>query len=68
VQHDFTPQKIVTHLNEILPDGPARDRMLEALARVKGRLRSPQTAPGAPQHPADRAAQIVLTLNRRLKP
>jgi lipid-A-disaccharide synthase len=62
VQHDFTAQKIVTHLNEILPDGPPRDRMLEALARVKARLRAPQPAPGAAQHPADRAAQIILSL------
>ena len=60
VQHDFTAQKVVTHLNEILPDGPPRDRMLEGLARVKARLRAPQSAPGAAQHPADRAAQIIL--------
>ena len=62
VQHDFTAQKIVTHLNEILPDGPARDRMLEGLARVKARLRAPQPAPGAAQHPADRAAEAILSL------
>jgi lipid-A-disaccharide synthase len=60
VQHDFTAQKIVTHLNEILPDGPARDRMLEGLARVKARLRAPEPASGPPQHPADRAAEIIL--------
>src|SRR6202167_2535643 len=47
VQRDFTAQKIVTHLNEILPDGPPRARMLEGLARVKARLRAPQPAPGA---------------------
>jgi lipid-A-disaccharide synthase len=68
VQHDFTPQKIVTHLNEILPDGPARERMLKGLARVKTRLRAPQTAPGVAQHPADRAAQMILTLNRSRSP
>ena len=60
VQHDFTASNIVTRLNEILPDGPARDRMLEGLARVKARLRAPQAASGAPQHPADRAAEIIL--------
>jgi lipid-A-disaccharide synthase len=60
VQRDFTAQKIVTRLNEIIPDGGARDRMLEGLARVKARLRAPQPAPGAAQHPADRAAQIIL--------
>ncbi len=62
VQHDFTAQKIATHLNEILPDGPARDRMLEGLARVKARLRAPNAAPGPPQHPADRAADAILSL------
>ncbi len=60
VQHDFTADKIVTHLNEILRDGPPRDRMLEGLARVKTRLRAPQTTSGPPQHPADRAAEIIL--------
>jgi lipid-A-disaccharide synthase len=62
VQHDFTAAKVVARLNEILPDGPARDRMLEGLARVKARLRAPRAAPGAAQHPADRAAEIILTL------
>ena len=62
VQHDFTAQKIVTQLNEIIPDGPARDRMLEALARVKARLRAPQPASGPAQPPADRAAEAILSL------
>jgi len=42
VQHDFTAQNVVTELKEILPDGPARTRMLEGLARVKALLRTPQ--------------------------
>ena len=62
VQHDFTVPKIVAHLNEILPDGPPRDRMLEGLARVKARLRAPQPASGPPQHPADRAAEAILSI------
>jgi len=62
VQHDFTVPKIVAHLNEILPDGPPRDRMLEGLARVKARLRAPQPASGPPQHPADRAAEAMLSI------
>jgi lipid-A-disaccharide synthase len=62
VQHDFTAKNIVSRLNEILMDGPARDRMLEGLAGVKARLRAPQAASGAPQHPADRAAQAILSL------
>jgi len=62
VQHDFTAANIVTRLNEILPDGPARDRMLGGLARVKALLRAPQAVSGTPQHPADRAAEISLGL------
>jgi lipid-A-disaccharide synthase len=68
VQQDFTATNIVTRLNEILPDGPARDRMLEGLARVKARLRAPQATSGAPQHPADRASEIILSLSRSPKP
>jgi lipid-A-disaccharide synthase len=62
VQHDFTAEKVVARLKEILSDGAARDRMLEGLARVKTRLRAPQAASGARQHPADRAAEIILSL------
>jgi lipid-A-disaccharide synthase len=62
VQHDFTAKNIVTRLNQILPDGSARDRMLEGLAKVKARLRAPQAASGAPQHPADRAAEAIFSL------
>jgi lipid-A-disaccharide synthase len=62
VQHDFTAPKVVARLNEILPDGSPRDRMREGLARVKARLRAPQAAGASPQHPADRAAEIILSL------
>jgi lipid-A-disaccharide synthase len=62
VQHDFTAEKVVARLKEILPDGAPRDRMLEGLARVKARLRAPEAASGAVQHPADRAAGIILSL------
>jgi lipid-A-disaccharide synthase len=62
VQHDFTAANVVARLREILPDGPARDRMLEGLARVKARLQAPSTAAGAGQNPADRAAEIILSM------
>jgi len=62
VQQDFTAEKVVARLREIVPDGPPRDRMLEGLARVKGRLRAPQAGSETPQHPADRAADIILGL------
>ena len=58
VQHDFTAENIVAHLREILPDSPARTRMLEGLARVKSRLRSSEQT----GHPADRAAKIILSV------
>ena len=59
VQQDFTAKNVVARLQEILPDGPARGRMLEGLARVKDRLRGPQARA---EHPADRAAKIILAL------
>jgi lipid-A-disaccharide synthase len=62
VQHDFTAQNVVVRLQEILPDGPARDRMLEGLTQVKALLRPPQDGAASPQHPADRAAEIILAL------
>ena len=62
VQSDFTAANVVARLREILPDGPARDRMLDGLARVKARLRAPATASGTTVHPADRAAEIILAL------
>jgi lipid-A-disaccharide synthase len=63
VQHDFTAQNVVSRLREILPDSPARDRMLQGLAEVKARLQPPKAGSGAPQHPADRAAEIILSLS-----
>jgi lipid-A-disaccharide synthase len=63
VQADFTAQNVVTHLQEIIPDGPARDRMLAGLTEVKAKLRAPESgAEDPPRHPADCAADIILTL------
>ena len=59
VQHDFTAEKVIAQIKEILPDSPSRNRMLEGLLQVKARLRAPE---GAVQHPADRAAEIILAL------
>ena len=36
VQQDFTAEKVVARISEILPDGQARDRMIEGLAAVEG--------------------------------
>jgi lipid-A-disaccharide synthase len=62
VQQDFTAQNVVSRVREILPDGPARNRMLEALAEVKRRLQPPKAAAQAAQLPAERAAEIILQL------
>jgi len=62
VQQDFTAENVVARLREILPDGPARNRMLGGLARVKARLRAPAQDASLAQHPADRAAGIILAV------
>jgi lipid-A-disaccharide synthase len=62
VQHDFRAKNVVSRLQEILPDGPPRERMLKGLAGVKARLRSPGAHFSAPQRPADRAAELILSL------
>ena len=61
MQQNFTAANVVARLKEILPDGRARSRMLEGLARVKARLRGPRPE-GTAEHPADRAAKIILAL------
>lgn len=64
VQHDFTAENVVSRLKDLLPDGPARERMLDGLALVKSRLRAPSHTGSPAQHPADRAAQIILDFVR----
>jgi lipid-A-disaccharide synthase len=61
VQQDFTAEKVVARLREILPDGLKRDQMIAGLAEVKGLLRGPQADR---LHPAERAAEAVLGLLR----
>jgi lipid-A-disaccharide synthase len=65
VQRDFTAANVVGKLKEILAEGPTRARMLEGLVRVKARLRPPSPATGPTQHPADRAAEIILSLRSK---
>ena len=62
VQHDFTAENVVSRLSEILPDGQARDRMIEGLGAVKTLLRGPN-----PDriHPAERAAELIMALPQR---
>jgi lipid-A-disaccharide synthase len=65
VQKKFTARNIVADLAEILPDGPARERMICGLKSVRERLKKPDdaghfSANASSAHPADRAAEIIL--------
>lgn len=62
VQEDFTASKVVEALQEIIPDGAARETMIEGLAEVKARLRSNNRSDH--RRPADRAAEAVLEVAR----
>jgi lipid-A-disaccharide synthase len=64
VQQDFTAANVVARISEILPDGPARTRMLEGLASVRTSLQAHETS-GLLHLPADRAAEIILGILRR---
>jgi lipid-A-disaccharide synthase len=57
VQRDFSAEKLVTNLNEIIAEGPARNKMIAGLAEVRVRLRGPRRDE---QHPVDRVAEAVL--------
>ena len=63
VQHDFTANKVVHFMRQILLDGDARTRMLEGLACVRALLRGSESTKDYVQ-PADRAAEIILTFRR----
>jgi lipid-A-disaccharide synthase len=66
VQHDFTAANVVTRLQEILPDGPVRTRMLEGLTSVRNNLCGSQEGDGvSASSAADRAAEIILRVSRR---
>ena len=56
IQADFTAENVATKLREILPDGPAREKMKRDLAQVRARLKSGDDSRSA----AERAADAVL--------
>lgn len=64
VQQDFTAENVASRVKEILPDGPVREKMLQGLAEVRASLSG--TDSGA-EHPADRAAQIILNMAKAQK-
>jgi lipid-A-disaccharide synthase len=59
IQDDFTAENVVARLKEIIPDGPARDKMLAGLKEVKDRL---SRKDGNQLHPADRASEAIFKL------
>jgi lipid-A-disaccharide synthase len=66
VQRDFTAENVVARVREILPEGSVRERMIEGLKQVKARLRAPgNDVGGTAIPPADRAAEIILSLGQR---
>jgi len=67
VQQDFTADNVVTHLNQIIPEGPARQAQIEGLADVRAQLRAPIGVSETARHPADRSAEIILSLVRGMK-
>lgn len=58
IQGDFTAANIVKHLNELIPDGPARAQMMSDLVEVKRRLHPFSQTETA----SDRAAHAVQGL------
>jgi lipid-A-disaccharide synthase len=63
VQHNFTPENVVAEVEEILPDGAPRSRMLEGFARVRTRLQTNTgDADRLPSLPAERAAVIIMNM------
>jgi lipid-A-disaccharide synthase len=60
VQDAFTAANVVPELKKILPEGSPRHAMLEGLARMKDRLRAPETQ--STRSATERAADAVLAL------
>jgi len=63
IQSHFTPENVAARLEEILAEGPAREKMKAALAGVSARLRPA----GETGTAADRAADAVLRALHRSK-
>ncbi len=59
IQSDFTAENIVQQIEPLIPDGPARQSMMEELARTRGLLQK-QSDSGA----IDRVAEVTLQMIR----
>jgi len=58
VQHNFTAENVVARLKEIISDGPARDKMIKSLGKVKTLLGG---AGLDTHHPAERTADLIMS-------
>jgi len=61
VQDGFTPERVRTELQRILPDGDERTAMIEGFGEVRRRL----LASGGEGSPSERAARAVLAVVER---
>ena len=64
VQDDFTAENVAARVREILLDGPVREKMLQGLAGARSSLRG---ADSGAEHPADRAARMILDMAKARK-
>jgi lipid-A-disaccharide synthase len=58
VQSDFTAERVVAGLREILPEGDKREQMIQEFQQVEELLGESR---GSNLHPAERAAQSILS-------
>jgi lipid-A-disaccharide synthase len=62
VQRQFTVENVIAEMNKIIPEGPARTRMIEKLSGVRAALSS--GVANDSRTPAERAARSMLELIR----
>jgi len=62
IQDDFTAENIVQEMGRLLPDGPARQSMMEELARIRGLLNSRKPGAGEEGGAIGRVAAVTLEL------
>lgn len=72
IQNGFTPESVEREVLALLEDGPARQRMTEALTQVRGMLRGGLTTNSilgnVPATTAQRAARAVLRVAKNATP
>jgi len=61
VQKDFTPERVMAQMREIIPDSDSREKILAGLREVCDRLRGSEESPVPP---ADRAANAILAMRQ----